>query len=119
MARSPHTLNLWSAAHKSGDDYYRHVSDSLRNGDNLGQESAGLAAAYLEALRELEGHLDTLDDQVEDLRGSTRKFIDLVLGDLERFDKTGRYELADGNLFTRGATNAMFRAANPGRPQCH
>ena len=96
MTRSPHTLHLWSAAHKSGDDYYRHVSDSLlRDGGNLGQDSADLAASYLDALRELERHLDTLDETVEDLRASTRKFIDLVVGDLERFDKTGRYELSN------------------------
>ena len=95
MTRSPRTLHLWSAAHKSGDDYYRHVSDSLRNGDNLGLQSAGLAVVYLVALRELQAHLNSLDgDHVEDMRSSTRKSIELVLGDLERFEATGRYELS-------------------------
>jgi hypothetical protein len=97
MTRSPRTLHLWSAAHKSGDDYYRHVSASLSDGENLGEESATLATVYLDALRELERHLETEETSVhtEDLRTSTSKFIELVLGDLERFKRTGRLELVN------------------------
>jgi|SRR5687768_3597281 hypothetical protein len=102
MTRSSHTLQLWSAAHKSGDDYYRHVSDSLRDRDKLGEKSAELAASYLESLRKLEHHLETVDgsDGNEDLKVSTRKFIDLVLGDLKRFEETNRYELSNGKSAT-------------------
>src|SRR5688572_2854613 len=98
MTRSSHTLQLWSAAHKSGDDYYRYISDCFHNGNGIGNESAGLAAAYLNALRELERHLDTLDGSanVAEMRSSTAKFIELVLGDLKRFEETDRYELSIG-----------------------
>ena len=89
MPRSSHTLHLSSAAHSLGDDYYRRLTISNRSEANADPELIKLANAYKDALEKLRAHIDTLrdGDETDALRASTRRFIELVNRDLQRFNK--------------------------------
>jgi hypothetical protein len=88
MPRSSHTLRLSSAAHSLGDDYYRRLTISNRTETSADPELVKLANAYKDALEELRAHIDTLVDGEETaaLQVSTKRFIELVNRDLERFN---------------------------------
>ena len=88
MPRSSHTLRLSSAAHSLGDDYYRRLTISNRTEANADPELIKLANAYKDALEKLSAHIDTLQDGDETaaLRVTTKRFIELVNSDLQRFD---------------------------------
>ena len=88
MPRSSHTLHLSSAAHSLGDDYYRRLTISNRSEANADPELIKLANAYKDALEKLRAHVDTLQDgdETDALRASTRRFIELVNRDLQRYN---------------------------------
>jgi hypothetical protein len=90
MAKSPHTFELWATAHKSGDEYYRQLTASLSSGLTIDGECKRLALSYLNALEDLERHLQTLDDsdEVRDMKASNAKFIETIREDLKRFELT-------------------------------
>ena len=91
MAKSPHTFMLWAAAHKSGDEYYRHLTACLSSGLTIDGECTRLAVSYLKALEDLDQQLQTLEDgdEVGDMMASNAKFIELIREDLKRFGLTG------------------------------
>lgn len=88
MPRSSHTLLLSSAAHSLGDDYYRRLTLSNLSEADTDPELLKLANAYKDALEKLREHLVSLDDgdEVAVLRVNTNRFIELVKGDIQRFE---------------------------------
>jgi len=90
MANSPHTFDLWAVAHSSGDEYYRQLTASLSSGLTIDGECKRLALSYLNALEDLEQHLQTLDDsdEVRDMKASNARSIELIREDLKKFELT-------------------------------
>jgi len=95
MSLTSHTLQLWSAAHTLGDEYYLKVNDLICNRRGNGAYCENLARSYLSALHTLEKDLSTRgnSDSVLGMTRTTKKHIALVSKDLEHlknFDQVAK-----------------------------
>jgi hypothetical protein len=91
MPRSQRTLELNANAHRLGDEYYRHLKKVGWSDRGIDPECVTLARAYLDALETFRTHLSTLahGEEVDVLMHTTEGHIELVNGDLERFETGG------------------------------
>ena len=69
---------------------YRQLTASLSSGLTIDGECKRLALSYLNALEDLEQHLQTLDDsdEVRDMKASNARSIELIREDLKKFELT-------------------------------
>jgi hypothetical protein len=96
---SSDTFQLWSDAHKLGDEYYRGLTDLHCNGQGTREQCQSIAARYLAALEDLEKHVSTLDgsEEAAAIQKSTLTFIRLIRGDLALFAEYSTSTPQDGH----------------------